>query len=288
MTAATVLPAAGVRVVGAVLWLSAVAKAVAPRGFAAHLERLAPLPERLAVAIAVTVVVGEAALAMPLIVAAGPPAAEVAALILMAALSIVTMWAWRLGRIEECGCYGPFLRLSPPVSGAINLAMIVLLATGLTVRNPAATVRYGVLAWATGAGVPVVVAVLALPRFIGPIAAGRAWPSRWLPEVKIASGMGDQVVAFLDPACHRCRVWSKTLRILSAKPGFPAISVVSAGAWKVGAGPGASQLSAVVVGVVRLWLLNVEVPMAVVVRGGRIVEVWREAMPLGWVELLRR
>lgn len=211
MTAATVLPAAGVRVVGAVLWLSAVAKAVAPRGFAAHLERLAPLSERLAVVTAVAVVVGEAALAMPLIVAAGPPAAEVAAMVLMAALSIATLWAWRLGRIEECGCYGPFLRLSPPVSSAINLAMILLLAAGLAFRNPAATVRRGVLAWATCAGVSLVVAVLVLPRLSGLIAAGRPWPSRWLPEVKIAQGDGERIVAFLQPGCLRCQVWAKAL-----------------------------------------------------------------------------
>ena len=287
MTVAAVLPIAGVRAVGVVLLFSAPAKAVVPRRFAAHLIRLTGLPPRLAETIGVAVVVGEAALAMPLIVEAGPPAAEVATLVLVAVLSIATLWAWRLGRIEECGCYGPFLRLSPPVSSAINLAMILLLAAGLTVRDSSAAVRSSAIAWAACAGVLLAVVVLGLPRLTGRMAAGRRWPAGWLPQVQMVQGDRDQIVAFLQPACNLCQAWAKALRILSAKPHFPPVSVVSPYKWKDGAGLAeAPQLPTVFCGEVRLWLLGVEAPMAAVVRGGRIAEVWRQALPAAWVALL--
>jgi hypothetical protein len=287
VTVAAVLPIAGVRVVGVVLLLSALAKAVVPHRFAAHLVRLAGLPPRLAEAIGAAVAVGEAALAMPLIVEAGPPAAKAATLVLLAVLSIATLWAWRLGRIEECGCYGPFLSLSPPVSSAINLTMILLLAGGLTARDSAA-VRSSAIAWAAISGVLLALAVLGLPRLTGRIAAGRRWPAGWLPQVKMAQGDGDRIVAFLEPGCNRCQAWAKALWMLSAKPDFPAISVVSPYKWKDGAGlEEAPQLPTVVCGEIRLWLLGVEAPMAAVVRVGRIAEVWRQAMPAAWVAILR-
>ncbi|MCY2991052.1 MAG: hypothetical protein NTY19_24715 [Planctomycetota bacterium] len=288
MTMAT----AGVSAVGLVLFFSAIAKAVAPRAFARHLQRLVTMPDRLAAGLAVVVVAGEAAWALPLIVAAGPTVLVAATLALLGSFSGVTLLAWHSGRIAECGCYGPLLRLSPPVSAAVNLVLMMLLAAALAVEPPTAAATGGnIWAWATCAGLgtaALAVLLMVLPDLITPLAVGRPWPARRVAWPSVLPATESCVVAFLKSDCRLCRGWSKALHRLSAMPDFPAVTVVVARQSEVPAmQAGFPSFSVVACGTLVLWTLASSVPTAVVVRNRVIAEVWRDKLPAERVQWLK-
>lgn len=288
MTIAT----AGVCAVGLALLFSAIAKAVAPRAFARHLQRLVKMPDRLAMGVAVVVVAGEAAWALPLMVAVGPTVLVAATLALLASFSGVTLLAWRSGRIKECGCYGPLLRLSPPVSAAINLVLMVLLAAALAVDPPTAAATGGnIWAWAACAGLGTAawaVLLMVLPDLITPLAVGRPWPARRVAWPSVLPATDRCVVAFLKSDCPLCLAWGKALHQLSGMADFPAVTVVVARQSEVPAmQAGCPSFSVVACGTLILWTLASSVPTAVVVRNKVIAEVWRDKLPAERVQWLR-
>jgi hypothetical protein len=284
--------AAGVRVAGAVLLASALGKAIAPQVFAEHLGKLVSLPRSFLKAIAVLAVSGETALAVPLVLIAGPSELVAASLALLVVFTLVTLTAWRMGKIEECGCYGPLLRLSPPISAGFNLVPVALLVIAL--KAVPGTQLGGVhtaLVWAVTGGLATALlagAVLLLPRIVVPIAVGRAWPARWLPQVRI-SAHGYHLVVFLQPGCRACLAWAKALGQLTSVDGFWPLTVIASGKAGNTAALGKSARSPVAhCGVARFWILAHEVPMAALVRDGVVCDVWRKTMPEVWVQRLRQ
>jgi hypothetical protein len=284
--------ATGVRLAGAVLLVSALGKAIAPQVFAEHLSKLASLPRSFLKAIAVLAVSGETALAVPLILIAGPLELVAATLALLVVFTLVTLTAWRMGKIDECGCYGPLLRLSPPISAGFNFVPMALLATAL-IKYPGT--QHGgtltALVWAVTGGLATALlagAVLLLPRIIVPIASGRVWPARWLPQVKMPLN-GEHLVVFLQPGCRACQAWAKALGQLTSVGRFWPVTVIAPGKAADAAALGKSARSPVVYcGVARFWILAHEVPMAALVRDGVVCEVWRNSMPEVWVQRLRQ
>ncbi|MGD0546409.1 MAG: hypothetical protein ABR991_01105, partial [Terracidiphilus sp.] len=183
-------------------------------------------------------------------------------------------------------------RLSPPVSSALNLLMIALLALGLYRHTvfPAGGV-HTILFRALGCGaVAVWMAVIAplLPRILSPLRMDRPWPARWLPQVEIHTE-GAHLIVFLKPDCPACQAWAKALGRLSVTPELSAVTIITPGNSQAAASLSRAARTPVVQGgLVRSWLMAPEVPMAVIVRGGTICEIWSKTLPETWVRRLRR
>ncbi|MEM7201325.1 MAG: MauE/DoxX family redox-associated membrane protein [Planctomycetota bacterium] len=289
---------AGPILVGAVLLLTGVMKLIEPGIFAQHVMRLGVVPMRrlrwfLPIAILAEMILGGALLAGWV-----PRIAMVAAAVMLAVFTIVTLRAARAGRITSCGCYQGLIDLTPQQSAWVNVGYLTLLGLAFFFRS-------GVGPWWAGIAVGAV-ALLGLgyyrlsghrarngkPALIefGAIRSRRPWKSKWLPDAPVDLQRGEHLVVFISTTCTVCKPWLPVLNAIHTVPsGLPVLGVLTGEAREVVEFMASQKLRfpLIVVPGARFGRLIRTTPTGAHVVDGRIEEKFVGSIPPCYVECVR-
>lgn len=300
----TLIGLLGPPVVGAVFLASGLIKALDLQQVVRHLARLRLFPRGMVASLAVTLVGLECALGTALLVGFHLRVLLPVAGATVLGLAAVTWWSVGTGRVEDCGCYGGLIDLSPRTSMILDLVYLaLLLAAWVSPHRPvvsssgwrlaavlaAAAVGSGLGAlshWRTLAtGSPLLA--------FGPLKEGRRWSSRWLRDPVVDEAVAGRVIlVFLSPACTLCKRWVGLLNVAQGVASAP--NVVGVVALPPDAVPDFERSTGVRFPVVsaRPWslkrLTRGEIPTAVLIEGGTIRELWVRALPAKLVEEIRQ
>jgi hypothetical protein len=281
----------GPTLVGATFLWSGAIKALAPHGFRNHLAQLKWFPPRLIRSTVTVAAALESAWGVALIAGVAPRLVLPATAVLLAALTVVTVWTVRSGQVADCGCYGGYIVPSLAQSIALNslFAALVLVPFALGPISPgnqwlrvtiAAVV--GVLAGGVAALSQWMLIYKGRLLFaMSPLKVGGRFKSRW------ASGAttdldGEILVSYLGVDCPHCKVWVRVLNAVSASQTLPhAVGLVAGAKDAVGtfAETAGIRFPVEAISPALLSRLVYGVPTTVLVESGVIREMWSGPMP---------
>lgn len=289
----------GPTVVGAIFIWSGAIKALAPHGFRNHLAQLKWIPTLL-IRSAVTVAAAiETAWGVALIAGVVPRFVLPATAILLAALTIVTVWTIRSGQVADCGCYGGYIVPSLAQSIGLNslFAALVLVPFALGVGSPEDQSLRLTIALAAGV---IAAAVAARSQWLliyegrllfemSSLKVGSRFKSRW------ASGAttdleGEILVSYLGVDCPHCKVWVRVLNAVAASPTLPhAVGLVAGSRDAVAtfAETNGIRFPVKAISTTLLARLVYGVPTTVLVESGVIQGKWSGPMPPEFFERFR-
>lgn len=286
------LSALAAATVAGYLGSSSLLKLVAPWHLAAVLG--ARLPRVLSGPLASLVIGWEALLAVGLLCA--PALVVVPAVATLAFFAVVSLVAAAL-RLEDCGCHGPWLRIPPLLSAALDLGAIALLATMAPEPGGGWLDARGAILLVVGVAVTAVALVQLRSQRMGsrpwldlsPVREGELFRPQWLgaEAVQELSLADDTIIAFVSPRCARCLAWMKVLAKMHVRPELPRVVCVAA------AEPALAELPAqpyplLAVPRWRLAWLVATTPVAFRVSDEIVTEQWIHAMPRSLVDPLRQ
>jgi hypothetical protein len=216
-------------VVGLILLASGAIKAVDSSTFARQLARYALIHPRFIRAAVVVLTALECALGAALLVHYQPPIVIPIAIAVLIALAALTAWASRQRQIDDCGCYGGVVVLSPVQSIAVDALYIAMLAVAWWLRAPAVhatrqPLTIGAIALIGGAGAwasrekP----ILDLSR----LRKGKRWRRGWVSGAPYDLASGAHFVVFLSQECPWCKRWVPILNILGTQKDLPNVTGV--------------------------------------------------------------
>lgn len=221
---------AAAAVVGAVFVATGALKALDSRRFQQQLQRYRLLPPRLVPPAALAFVAFECALGAALILGFSPWVVAAAA-VLLAGFAALTVWGTRSGRIEDCGCYGGLVMLTPAQSLALDglyvLLLVVAWRVGDAVPGAPPVWKIAVVLLAGGAAL-----AAAWRSQTGPLAdlallrPGRAWRRGWLKHPPRDLASGAHFVVFLSRECPYCKNWVPLLNVIEVQPDMPSVVAI--------------------------------------------------------------
>lgn len=280
--------------VGVVLLTSGLLKAVDAKTFSRQLARyrfVPPRHQRVAIAIIIAL---ECALGAALIVQCAPSLVLPSTMIVLAVLAAFTLWAEKHRHIEECGCYGGILVLTPMQSvglDAVYIALVLLawathpLATATEPWRVVAVAATGVIAGSlsTFSHREALVDLTRLRR-------GRRWNPNWIERGVHDITRGSHFVVFLSNDCPWCKRWVPLLNILGSQPDLPQVTgVMSIDDAEVEAFR-KTYLVRFPIAYMKRKLSSAMLtayPTAALVENGTIVEKWEGKMPEEFLQRLQ-
>ncbi len=289
--------------VGAILLLAGLAKALEPQSFVRHLRNLRLFQEQALLPAAVGLAALQWGLGAALMLRLWPAWMLPAAILMLLALAAVGYWGTVTGRTADCGCYNGVVTLSPLQSLLLDAGYITLLAiswlrgtAGMPAPSPG-RITAALLAAAAGGFVTHTFFRYWVRRGrplieLTPLRIGRRWNPRWLGEdLGISAADGEKIVIFLGASCPHCKPWVKVLNAVHRLDGLPEVQgVVTLPADRLPGYVSRAEVRFPVVAV-RPWvavrLSRGVTPTAVVIRDGRIEEKWVRAMPKTFTDRLR-
>jgi hypothetical protein len=282
---------------GGVFLFAGLSKAIDPKGFTRHLNRLRLLPRKLLPSAAVAVAVFQCVLGAALLLRLWPGALLPGALGLTIALAALGYWSTASGRTEDCGCYNGLVSLSTRQSLLVDAALGSLLGLAWFLGEP----RENPEAWRIAA-LPVTALLsggLALASYLhasrhgsplvdlSPLRIGRPFDPRWLDGKAAPSGTA--IVVFLGATCPHCRKWVKVLNLAHRLADLP--DVIGAVGTPEEELDDYRRLARFPIVSLQPWrmarLARGISPTAIVVRDGIIREKWAGAMPEAFAARLR-
>jgi len=152
-----------------------------------------------------------------------------------AVFGVVTIWSTSTGRIDDCGCYGNLLALTPVKSVLLTAFYAALIAVAWQfpvgfALSPAAQrdVLIGSIAFFAGIGV---VSIWSHGKFgqdlldTSPIRPRRRWNPGWLEGFTYHANRRAQLVVLMHPGCQACQRWIQPLNKISRRAGTPQVIV---------------------------------------------------------------
>lgn len=279
--------------VGAVFLFSSAVKANDSRTFVQDLARYRLLgADRLAPA-AVLLTGLEGALGMALLLHVYPLYLVPLSIVALAVLAGLTLWGERERDLEDCGCYGGVVLLTPKQSAALDLLFIALLATALALpaadaATPAWTLVLVGLTFAAGAALAVRSRQKPLVD-LSRVQKGRAWRRSWLPKYRL--DQGGHFLVFMSKSCPYCKAWVPILNVMHTQQDFPRVlGVMSLTDEEEVAAFRREHLIRFEVAQMDALLFRQMVtayPTAVLVEDGVIKDLWEGAMPEPYVKRVK-
>ena len=141
----------------------------------------------------------------------------------------ITAWGTLTHRVEDCGCYGGFLQLTPVQSILLDCVYASLLAVAWTGRAP---VEQWLPAWwqlAIVLAVTIAGTAMAARSILTPIykftllGKGKRWKQGWLKESPRDVSQGSHFVVFLSQTCPHCKRWVPLMNVIEVQPQFPQV-----------------------------------------------------------------
>ena len=219
--------------VGGAFLFSAFVKAVDGRTFRRDLARYRLLPNATLSFAAAICTGAEAALGAALVAHVVPSVVVPAAAGLVVALAALTLWAEHARDLEDCGCYGGVVLLTPQQSAALDGLYLALLGVALWMPAGEAWLAVGPGIAAIGL-VGVAAAIAAWQSLDAPLLdlsrlrTDRRWKTRWLPARPDLAGDAPHFLVFLTKDCPYCKRWVPLLNVMNSQPDFPDVVGVMA------------------------------------------------------------
>ena len=212
-------------IIGVVLLFAGLAKSLYMQPFIGHVTSLKLFPQKLNVLVALLFVEMESGLGMSMILHVYPQELVPFAIILIFVLSLFNFWAVRSGRVEDCGCYGGFLSLTPWQSLLLNITYLIILCVGQFSKIEG----YATDMWK----VWVVIIAILISGYLAKKSAQyplidlsklkkrRPWQASWVENENFKSG--SFLVTFLNKNCTDCLKWIPELKNLKTIKESPKI-----------------------------------------------------------------
>jgi hypothetical protein len=224
---------AGSLIVGIVLLVTGIVKALEPRLFLSHLSRLGSglFPPQVIVSAAIGFTIIECVLGAALILRLFPSYLLPSTLGLLLILSTITIWGTTTKRVEDCGCYTGLLEVSPQQSLALNCFYGLSISLSLFYPIPdwftqsqqlnalyiclkvSVTLTAGSYLYYWKTKKPILDLML--------IKINQPWKPEWLVDYQGDWTSETKLAVFLNPKCHRCKLWLPVLRVIHLRPNFP-------------------------------------------------------------------
>ncbi len=215
--------------VGVVFLVTGGLKALDAARFLREVRRFRLLPPSWERPATVLVAVSECALAAALLTQMSVWLYPLTAAVLVVFL-VLTAWGVRSGRIEDCGCYGGQLMVTPGQSMALDALYLALVAVAWLFAPAAATpAPWKVAAVTVVALAALVVSTLSLRAPLVDLAllrVGRTWRRRWLRHYERDVTRGSHFVVFLSRDCPYCKRWVPLLNVIEVQPELPSVVAV--------------------------------------------------------------
>ena len=269
-------------------------KALDSARFTQQVRRFRLLPPTWVRPATVFVIVMECALGAALLTQLSPLLYPLTAAILVSFL-VLTAWGVRSGRVEDCGCYGGLLMLTPAQSMALDALYVSLVAVAWFLAPVAAPI----VAWK--AAVVIVATLMALAASIlslrKPLAdlallrVGRTWRRHWLRHYERDVTRGSHFVVFLSRDCPYCKRWVPLLNVIEVQPDLPSVvAVMSLEGDELRAFLGEHLIKFPVTYMPQALasLMAHAYPTAALVENGRVREKWVGEMPKEYVDRVRQ
>jgi hypothetical protein len=280
--------------VGLVFLATGTLKALDSIRFFQQLRRYRLLPPATALPAALFFIAMECALGVALILGLSPWLLPAAALMLVA-FAALTAWGTSTGRVEDCGCYGGLVMLTPAQSLALDGLYVALLALAwyLVPRDLAAPAA---LWW-------VVAAVFAAALFaswrslraplvdLALLRVGRTWRRSWLKHYARDVTEGAHFVVFLSRDCPYCKRWVPLLNVIEVQPDLPSVVAIMSLDETARTGFLAEHLIKFPVTFMPNSLVALMVdayPTAALIENGRVTAKWVGEMPESYVTRVRQ
>ena len=263
--------------------------------FVQQLRRYRLLPPAWIFPAALLFIAVECALGTALVLGLSPWPLPAAALMLTA-LAALTAWAASTGRVEDCGCYGGLIMLTPAQSLALDGVYVALLAVAwsLAPRDHAAA---GALSWLAVAAVFVAALVASWRSLRAPLVdlgllrVGRAWRRSWLKQYSRDVTKGAHFIVFLSRDCPYCKRWVPLLNVIEVQPDLPSVVAIMSLGDDERKGFLAEHLIRFPVTFMPQSLVSLMVsayPTAALVEHGRVTGTWVGEMPEFYLTRVRQ
>lgn len=280
--------------VGLVFLVTGTLKALHSARFRDHIGRYRLLPFPWVQPAAVLVIAFECTLGAALLLGLSPWLLPLAGLVL-AGFAALTAWGTSSGRIEDCGCYGGLVMLTPAQSLALDGLYVALLAAAWFMAPEHALAP---AAWKWGAVLAVAVAALAASwrSLRTPIAdlallrVGRTFRPRWLRHYARDLTQGSHFVVFLSRDCPYCKRWVPLLNVIEVQTDLPSVVAVMSLQGDELRGFLDEHLITFPVTHMPQSLVALMVdayPTAALLENGRIKEKWIGELPQSYVDRVR-
>jgi hypothetical protein len=282
-------------IVGAVFLITGALKAVNSGTFIGQVYRYRLLSPRFATAAAILFIGLECGLGAALISGLSPWLLPLT-MALLVAFAALTFWGEKSGRVEDCGCYGGLLLISPKQSIALDAAYFILAAVAWA-AYPAAGIlprQWAAIATAVAFAGGIASAVASRQRPLVELSllrAGHRWGRRWVRGYERDLTRGSHFVVFLSRDCTYCKRWVPMLNVIEVQPDLPVVS----GIMSLDAGQLRGFLSEHMIrfpiahlAQSRISLMVKAYPTAVLIEDGIIREKWEGRMPDKYVERVRQ
>jgi hypothetical protein len=217
-------------IVGAVFLITGVLKAVNSTAFIGQVFRYRLLPRRITLSAAILFIGLECALGAALISGLSRWLLPLT-MVLLAAFAALTFWGDKSGRVEDCGCYGGLLLISPAQSIALDGVYFILAAVAWS-AYPAAGILprlWAAIVTASAFAAGIASAVASRHRALVDLSrlrAGYRWGRSWLRGYERDLTRGAHFVVFLSRDCPYCKRWVPLLNVIEVQADLPMVSGV--------------------------------------------------------------
>lgn len=217
-----------------------------------------------------------------------------AALVLVG-FAALTAWGTASGRVEDCGCYGGLVMLTPAQSVALDGVYVALLAAAWWLA-PADPIAPGLWQWTIVAAVLLAAIVAAWRSLQKPLVdlallrVGRAFRRRWLKHYARDVTQGSHFVVFLSRECPYCKRWVPLLNVIEVQPDLPSVVAVMSLEGEELRGFLSEHLITFPVTHMPQSLVSLMVnayPTAALLENGRVREKWIGELPQSYVDRVR-
>ena len=215
-------------VVGAVFLATGTFKTLDSSAFLKQVLRYRLLPRRMAPSAALLFIGLECGFGVALITGLSHWLLP-AAMLVLASLAGLTFWGAKSGRVEDCGCYGGLVLLSPAQSIALD-GLYFALAAAAWVMHPAFAVvprPWGAVgaAGAFAAGIGGALASRTRPLIdLSLLRAGHKWGPKWLRGHGRDLTRGAHFLVFLSRECPYCKRWVPLLNVIEVEQDLPKVT----------------------------------------------------------------
>jgi hypothetical protein len=216
--------------VGLVFLGTGTLKALDSIRFFEQVRRYRVLPPVAALPAAILFIAVECALGLALVIGLSSWLLPAAALMLVA-FAALTAWAASTERVQDCGCYGGLVMLTPAQSLALD-GLYVALLIAAWVMTPADGFAPAAWKWALVLSVAAVALAASWKSLRTPLVdlallrVGRTWRRSWLKHYPRDVTRGSHFVVFLSRDCPYCKRWVPLLNVIEVQPDLPSVVAV--------------------------------------------------------------
>lgn len=282
-------------IVGAVLLFSGFVKTIDSGTFVGHVVQYRLIPPPLVLMACLAFIGLESALGAALVLHVWPQWLVPISILLFIGFAALTLWGAKSGRVEDCGCYGGLLALSPKQSALLDAAYVVILAAAwlFAVQN----YQTGLWKLILTAMVPVVSIVVSRKSLNGALfdfsrlKKGRHWRTKWLKNSPNDLSNGSHFVVFLDKECSYCKRWMPLLNVINVQSELPRVTgIMSLNDREVEAFKNEHLIRFPITHMDKYLTATMTsaFPTAVLIENGQITEKWAGEMPKAYLDNIKK